>query len=272
MERSAAGPALAMEQRGPAAYIAEFIGTFTLVFLVTLVVILFVTPGGGGGSDYAVVGLVHAFVLFMIVMTLGSVSGAHVNPAVTVGLAVLRKIRVNDAVVYILLQLSGAVAGALVAKFILSDQIADGTATPGAASAEMGTPQLNDTLLGGVAQGAVLEGIGTFFLVWAVAAVAVNPRAARDWAGLVIGTTLGLIVFVGAPLTGGSFNPARWFGPALVAGQWDDAWLYIIGPVVGGALGAITYWYLFVEGRLGATALPGAGPSGLRQDVPPAGR
>jgi MIP family channel proteins len=257
-----------VEQRSPAAYVAEFLGTFTLVFSVTMVVILFTAPGGSSASDYAVVGLVHAFVLFLIVQSIGSISGAHVNPAVTLGLAALRKIRINDAVVYILLQLSGAVAGALTTKFILSDQIADGTVAAGGKSAEVGTPALNDTLLGGVAQGAVLEGIGTFFLVWAVTAVAVNPRAARDWAGLVIGTTLGFIVMIGGPLTGGAFNPARWFGPALVSGHWDDAWLYIVGPLVGGLLGAISYWYLFVEGRFGSTATPGAGPTGLRQDAP----
>jgi len=257
-----------LEQRSPAAYVAEFIGTFALVFFVTSVVVLFVTPGGGGGSDFAVVGLVHAFVLFMIFQSLGSVSGAHVNPAVTVALAAVRKIRINDAVVYILLQLSGGVAGALVTKFVLKDQIADGTTAVGAKSAEVGTPVLNHTLIGGVAQGAVLEGIGAFFLVWTIMAVAVNPRAARDWAGLAIGATLGLIVMIGGPLTGGSFNPARWFGPALVSGHWTDAWLYIVGPLVGGVLAALIYWYLFVEGRLGRPAAPGAGPSGLRQDAP----
>ncbi len=257
-----------MEQRSPAAYLAEFLGTFVLVFTVTMVVVLFVTPGGGGGSDYVVVGLVHVLVLFMLVQSLGSISGAHLNPAVTVALTALRKMRPNDAIVYILLQLSGAVAGALVTKFVLADQIADGTVAPGGKSAEVGTPALNDTLLGGVAQGAVLEGIGAFFLVWAITAVAVNPRATRDWAGLVIGGTLGFIVLIGGPLTGGSFNPARWFGPALVSGSWDDAWLYIVGPLVGGLLGAVTYWYLFVEARLGGPrAAPGAGPAGLRQDV-----
>jgi glycerol uptake facilitator protein len=258
-----------VEQRSPAAYIAEFLGTFMLVFAVTMIVVLFVTPGGGGGSDWIVVGIVHAFVLLLIVHSIGSVSGAHVNPAVTLALAAIRKIRINDAVVYLLLQLSGAVAGALVTKFILADQIADGTTTPGGASANVGTPGLNDTLIGGTAQAAVLEGIGAFILVWAITAVAVNPRAARDWAGWVIGATLGLIVLIGGPLTGGSFNPARWFGPALVSGTWDDAWLYIIGPLVGGALGAATYWYLFVESRLGGPpAAPGAGPTGLRQDAP----
>jgi MIP family channel proteins len=260
-----------VEPRSPAAYVAEFIGTFALVFFVTSVVVLFAAPGGGN-SDFVVIGLVHAFVLFLLVQSLGSVSGAHVNPAVTLALAALRKIRPNDAVVYILLQLSGAVAGALVTKFILSDRVVDGPAVaPGAVSAEVGTPTLNDTLLGGVGMGAVAEGIGTFFLVWAVVAVAVNPRAARDWAGLVIGGTLGLVVLVAGPLTGASVNPARWFGPALVSSTWDDAWLYIIAPVIGAVLAAVTYWYLFVETTIGRTATPETGPKGLRQDVNPPG-
>jgi MIP family channel proteins len=262
------------EQRSPAAYVAEFIGTFALVFFVTTVVILFTSPGGSTFNDFAVIGLVHAFVLFMLVHSIGSVSGAHVNPAVTVALAALRKIRPNDALIYILLQLSGGVAGALTTKFILSDRVAEqGAAAAGAPTAagspEVGTPQISDTLLGGTAQGAVLEGIGAFFLVWAIVSVAVNPRAARDWAGLVIGGTLGLIVMVGGPLTGGSFNPARFFGPALVSGHWDDWWLYIVGPGVGAVLAAFIYWNLFVEGRFGAAAAPGAGPTGLRQDVNP---
>jgi MIP family channel proteins len=259
-----------VDQRSPAAYVAEFIGTFVLVFSITTVVVLFVTPGGGGGSDYAVVGLAHALVLLMLVMSIGSVSGAHLNPAVTLGLAAIRKIRINDAVVYILLQLSGAVAGALMTKFILSDRVADPSG-PVAQSPNVGAPGLNETLIGGSFQGAVLEGLGAFFLVWAIVSVAVNPRAARDWAGLVIGGTLGFVVFIAGPLTGASVNPARWFGPALVSSHWDDAWLYIIGPLVGGVLGAVTYWYLFVETRIGRTATPETGPKGLRQDVNPPG-
>jgi glycerol uptake facilitator protein len=256
-----------VELRSPAAYVAEFIGTFALVFFITTVVVLFAAPGGGN-SDWAVIGLVHAFVLFLIVQSLGSISGAHVNPAVTLALTALRKIRPNDAVVYILLQLSGAVAGALVAKFIFKDAVVDPAGSP-PTSPQVGTPGLSDTLLENKAAGALAEGLGTFFLVWAVIAVAVNPRAARDWSGLVIGATLGLVVMVLGPLTGGSVNPARWFGPALVAGQWDDAWLYIIGPAVGGVLAAVIYWALFVEGRLGPVDTAEAGPVGLRQDVPP---
>jgi MIP family channel proteins len=253
-----------VDQRSPAAYVAEFIGTLALVFFITLAVVLWTTPAGAG-SEFVIVGLVHAFVLFLLVQSLGSVSGAHLNPAITLALASLRKIRPNDAVVYILLQLSGGVAGALLTKFVLSDRVADPSG-PVAQSPQVGTPALNDTLLGGTFQGAVVEGLGAFFLVWAVVAVAVNPRAAKDWAGWVIGGTLGLVVLVAGPLTGGSVNPARFFGPALVSSHWDDAWLYIIAPVIGGVIAAQLYWMLFVER---GAATPEAGPKGLRQDVNP---
>lgn len=259
MERSAANAAT-IEQRSPAAYVAEFIGTFVLVFSITLAVSLFINPQGTG-SDWAVVGLVHFLVLFMIVMTIGSISGAHVNPAVTLALLALRKIRPNDAAVYILLQLAGAVAGALMTKFLLIDDLAD--------QQNVGAPALNLSILGGDFQGFIAELVGAFFLVWAVVAVAVNPRAARDWSGLAIGGTLGFAVMILGPLTGGSLNPARWFGPALVSGEWNTPLLYIFAPIVGGVLAALTYWYLFVEGPPVRAATPETGPKGLRQDVNP---
>jgi glycerol uptake facilitator protein len=246
-----------VEQRSPAAYVAEFIGTFALVFFITSVVVLFVSPGGGGGSDWAVVGLVHAFVLFMLVQSFIGISGAHFNPAVTAAFVALRRIRPNDAVIYILLQLSGGVAGALMTKFILSDKVAEKGSAIGSASPEVGTPGISHTLLGGTFQGVVLEGLGAFFLVWAIVSVAVNPKAAKEWAGLVIGATLGLIVMVGGPLTGGSFNPARYFGPALVSSHWTDWWLYIVGPPVGAVLAALIYKTLFIDNRLGGASVGG---------------
>jgi glycerol uptake facilitator protein len=249
-----------VEQRSPAAYVAEFIGTFLLVLTITLAVTLFVNAQGTG-SDWVVIGLVHFLVLFVLVQTIGSVSGAHVNPAVTVALVVLRKIRPNDAAVYILLQLAGGVAGALVTKFLLIDTLAD--------QQNVGAAALNHSLLGSTFAGLIAEAIGTFLLVWAVIAVAVNPRATRDWAGLVIGGALGLQVMILGPLTGGSVNPARWFGPALVASEWDDFWLYVVGPLAGGVLAALVYWYLFVEGPGLRAATPETGPKGLRQDVNP---
>ncbi len=240
---------------------AEFIGTFVLVSSITLAVSLFINPQGTG-SDWVVVGLVHFLVLFMIVMTIGSISGGHVNPAVTLALLALRKIRPNDAAVYILLQLAGAVAGALMTKFLLIDDLAD--------QQNVGATALNLSILGGDFQGFIAELVGTFFLVWAVVAVAVNPRAARDWSGLVIGGTLGFAVMIMGPLTGAALNPARWFGPALVSGEWNTPLLYIFAPLVGGVLAALTYWYLFVETPTGIrSATPETGPKGLRQDVNP---
>ncbi len=249
-----------IEQRPPAAYIAEFFGTLVLVLAITLSVTLFVNSQGTG-SDWVVVGLVHFFVLFILVQTIGSVSGAHVNPAVTLSMLALRKIRPNDAVVYILLQLAGGVAGALLTKFVLIDALAN--------QQNDGTPALNHSLLGTTFAGLIVEGMGAFILVWAIVAVAVNPRAVRDWAGLAIGGALGLQVMIFGPLTGGSVNPARWFGPALVSGKWTDWWLYIIGPIGGAVLAAVLYWYLFVEGPVAPAATPEAGPKGQRQDVNP---
>jgi glycerol uptake facilitator protein len=240
-----------VEQKSPASYVAEFLGTFFLVFAITMVVSLFVNPQGTG-SDWVAVGFVHGFVLFLIVATLGYVSGAHVNPAVTVAAMVLRTIKTSDGIVYILLQLAGAVAGALMTKFILLDDLAD--------QQNVGAVALNFSLISNSFAGVVAEGLGTFLLVWAVIGVAMNPRANRAWAPLVIGTTLGFAVIVLGPLTGGALNPARWFGPALVAGEWDDFWVWIIGPTVGAILAALSYWYLFVVERPGWT-IPGGPPA-----------
>ena len=98
-------------------------------------------------------------------------------------------------------------------------------------------------LLGGAFQGSLVEGIGAFVLVLTVLAVALNPEI-RRWAALAIGGALGLVVMVFGPLTGGSFNPARWFGPALVGNHFTDAWAYIFGPIVGGLLAAAVYRFI----------------------------
>ena len=162
-----------MQDRGLAAYIAELVGTLFLTFVVCTVVILYVSTGGQAaqfGSDFAVVGLVHGFVLFMLVLTLGGVSGGHFNPVVTGAAALLRRIDPIDAVVYILAQLSGGVLGALLAKGLLVDE---------GRAADYGAVDVSP-LLGGDLQGAIVEGLGTFLLVLAVVAVAMNPRVRRE--------------------------------------------------------------------------------------------
>lgn len=232
-----------MQDRGLAAYIAELVGTLILVFIITSVLSLYLAAGNQAqfGTDFAVIGLAHAFALFLLVQTLAGVSGAHLNPAVTFAAALLKRIDPVDAVVYVLAQLSGGVLGALLTKAILLDEgraIDYGTATV-------------SPLLGGAFQGFLVEAIGTFLLVLAVVAVALNARAWRDWAPLTIGLTLGFVVMVFGPLTGASVNPARWFAPALAAaefGSFSDIWPYILGPLVGAALAAGFFKYVIDGG------------------------
>ncbi|HEY7630151.1 MAG TPA: aquaporin [Thermoleophilaceae bacterium] len=246
-----------LPERGPAAYVAEFIGTFALVFFITMTVSLYVRPPVGGLQpfiDFSVIGFVHVLALFMLVQTLAVVSGAHFNPAVTLALYVIRQIRTADAVIYWLCQFAGGVAAAIVTKALLSD---DGR------TVHYGAPAIASTLtsFGGMCG----EAIGTFFLVWAIVGVAVNPTAVKGWAGLVIGGTLGLAVMAIGPVTGGSFNPARAFGPALVGHSFPpDAikWIltYIVAPCVGGVAAAFAYHSMFIlPGKKGVEGMTPVG-------------
>jgi len=224
-----------VQDRGLAAYIAELVGTLLLVFFITSVVALYVATGQNSqfGSDYAVVGLTSFLVLFVLVISIGVASGGHFNPAVTAAFIAIRRIDPIDGLVYMLAQLSGGVLGALLTKAFLLDE--------GRAS-DYGTPKIS-ALLGGPFQGFLVEGIGTFVLVMAVLAVALNPDT-RRWAALAYGGALGVAAMVLGPLTGGSLNPARWFGPALVGNHFTDAWAYILGPIVGPLLAALVYKFI----------------------------
>jgi MIP family channel proteins len=260
-----------VQDRGLAAYIAELVGTLLLVFFITSVVALYVATGENAqfGSDFAVVGLTHFLVFFALIISVGVASGGHFNPAVTTAFIVIRRIDPIDGLVYILAQLSGGVLGALLTKAFLLDE--------GRAS-DYGTPKIS-ALLGGAFQGFLVEGIGAFVLVMTVLAVALNPET-RRWAALAAGGALGFLVMVLGPLTGGSFNPARWFGPALVSNDFTDAWVYIFAPLVGGLLAAGVYKFIIEPAsgpvqELADTVAPRgpAPPAGeappLRQERPP---
>jgi len=232
-----------MQERGLSAYIAELVGTFLLVLFIALIVSVY-ARGGISTPEFAVIGLLHAFLLMMLIQTLGGTSGAHFNPAVTLGLLSVRKIRPNEAAIYIVLQVVGAIAGAAVCKLILSELLV---------GPNLGNPSVSPTLLHGkTVLGALCELIGTFALVWAIMGVAVNPRASADWAGFVIGATLGFAVLAFAPLTGAGLNPARALGPAIVAGEFIGGFgkfavVYIVAPVIGGLLAATGYKLLVLN-------------------------
>ena len=246
--------------RGPAAYIAELIGTFGLVFFITMVVSLFVTAPTPNSPvqpfiDWSVIGLVHAFALFMLIQTLAVISGAHFNPAVTIALAVIRQIRPPEAVVYVVLQLAGGILGALLTKALISDE---------GSGVHYGAVGVSARLSHSIFIGAIAEGVGTFFLVWAIVGVAVNPAGLKDWAGLSIGTTLGLLVMLFGPLTGAGLNPARALGPALVGHHFDGighfVWPFVVAPVIGGVLAALLYTYVFTTpGKKGVEGMEPVG-------------
>ena len=237
-----------MQERGLPAYLAELIGTFLLVFFITSVVVLFVSTGEQAqfGSDFAVIGLVHAFLLFGLIVMFGVVSGGHFNPAVTLAALAIRRIKPIDGAIYMLAQLSGGVLGALLTKGLLLDE---GRAANWGAASVSG-------MLSGNAAGAIVEMIGTFVLVLVILAAVYSEKSFKEWAPLAIGTTLGFAVMVGGPLTGGSFNPARWFGPALVSGEWASVWPYLVGPIVGSLLAAAVYRFVLEPGGLPPTEPP----------------
>jgi MIP family channel proteins len=224
------------------------IGTFLLVFFITSVVVLFLATGSQAqfGTDFAVIGLVHAFLLFGLIVMFGVVSGGHFNPAVTLAAAVIKRIAPVDAVIYILAQLSGGVLGALLTKGLLLDE---GRAT------HYGAANVSGMLSGNFA-GSAVEAIGTFCLVLVILAAVYSKKSFKEWAPLAIGTTLGFIVMVGGPLTGGSFNPARWFGPALVGNDWGGTWPYLLGPIVGSLLAALVFRFVLEPGGLPPTEAP----------------
>ena len=162
-----------MQDRGPAAYIAEFVGTLLLVFFITAAVSVYVTAPSAANPnpfiDFSVIGLVHVFVLFVLIQTLAVVSGAHFNPAVTAAMTMLRQIKPPDAAIYVGLQFLGAIAGAFLTKALLLDE--------GAAS-NYGAVAVSDALNGKILPGMVCEGLGTFFLLWAI--IGRGRQPARD--------------------------------------------------------------------------------------------
>jgi MIP family channel proteins len=230
--------AATIEARSVAAYWSEGVGTFLLVFFICA--ILSVANAGALRLDLAGLGLLHALTLGVLVYALAATSGAHFNPAVTLAQFAIRQIRGRDAAVYVVFQLVGGLLAALLVKAIFHDA---------GAPAHWGATAIDPKVVQGGSPwlGAIAEAVGTFMLMWAVMAVAVNPKGEKHFAGLVIGGALGLAVMVVGPATGASINPARWFGPALASGTWSDWWVFIAGPVVGALLAAFGYRALVLD-------------------------
>jgi MIP family channel proteins len=216
------------------AAIAELVGTFILVFGGTAVAVgaILARPTAGGAYGSLAIALAFGLALAIVVAAIGHVSGAHVNPAVTLGMAATGKFPWNYAPIYVGAQLVGAVLAALATWLTFGGAGARSEAKLAATYPAQGVGDL---------QAFLVEILITFILVFVVMAVATDQRAPAAIAPIAVGFALAVGVFIAGPVTGGSVNPARSLGPMLVAGDLTSVWLYILGPIIGGALGALLY-------------------------------
>lgn len=203
--------------------LAELIGTFGLVFAGTGAVIINTETGGTVG--HVGIGLTFGLIVMTMIYATGHISGAHINPAVTIAFWAARHFPTRLVPVYLVAQLLGAIAASLILRGMFGDVAALGTTLPRA----------------GDGQSFVLEIILTFFLMFVIMAVATDTRAVGQAAALAIGGTVGLEALFAGPISGASMNPARSLAPALVSGTWDSQWLYVAGPIIGALLGAFAY-------------------------------
>lgn len=226
--------------------VAEYVGTFTLIFI----------GGGAGivsGQDVVAVALANGLAIGIMVSNLGHISGGHFNPAITAGFLATRRITPVLAVAYWASQLLGAISAAFLLRFLFNQDAVKFLAAP--------TVHTTD------GRAFVLEAILTVFLVWAVWATAVDPRGAfKSIAGLAIGLTITMDVFVGGRVTGAAMNPARALGPELAGNQWSGWWIYWIGPLAGALFAALVYEYLYL--RPVQPTVVGAPESGVEEPRP----
>jgi aquaporin Z len=215
--------------------VAEFIGTFTLIYI-------------GAGSIAAneltkgQVGLVgiafaHGLAIGVMVSAAAAISGAHFNPAVTIGALAARKISPLGALSYVIAQCLGAIAGAAVLRISMPGAVLDkvdmGTPAPGAGATSV--------------EAFIVEVVLTFFLMFVIYGTAIDQRAHRV-GGLFIGLTITLDILMGGPISGAAMNPARWLGPALLGGGgFQNVWIYWLAPPLGAVAAALLYKYLFEE-------------------------
>ena len=214
-----------MNQR---ALIAEFVGTFALIFI-----------GAGSIASSFIVGvqsslvgiaLAHGLAIAVMVSATAGISGGHLNPAVTLGLLAVKKINTPTAVQYVIAQCLGAIVAAILLTVCIPPAIVSAT--------QLGTPVLGLDVT--PVMGLITEIILTFFLVFVVYGTAVSKQAPK-MGGLFIGLTVTMDILVGGPLTGAAMNPARHLGPALISGNLTNLWIYWVGPIIGGVLAATLY-------------------------------
>ncbi|CAJ2661199.1 unnamed protein product [Trifolium pratense] len=218
------------------AYVAEFISTFIFVFAGVGSAIAYAKLTSDAALDpvgLVAVAICHGFALFVAVSVGANISGGHVNPAVTFGLAIGGQITILTGIFYWIAQLLGSIVACLLLKFVT------GSLTIPIHSVASGV---------GTFEGVVTEIIITFGLVYTVYATAADPKKGSlgTIAPIAIGFIVGANILAAGPFSGGSMNPARSFGPAVVSGDYHDNWIYWAGPLIGGGLAGVIYGYVFM--------------------------
>lgn len=214
-------------QRGQR-WAGEGLGVFAIVF----------AAGGttiGGQAGLVGAALVSGLAVMAMIYALGHICGAHFNPAVTLAFALTRHFPLKEIPGYIGVQLTGAVLAATTLKLLFGEQ---------GQTVRLGA----NVPAGSAVQSLVMEVIISFFLMLVIMAVATDNRAAGQTAAIAIGVTVTFAILVGGPVSGGSMNPARSFGPALLSNSWQDHWVYWVGPISGTVLGALAYKLVRGEG------------------------
>lgn len=218
--------------------VAEFLGTFALVFFGAGAVCVDFYLRSSGGLGLLAVALAHGLAIAIMVSALGHISGGHFNPAITIGFWVTKRLSTLDSLAYWAGQLLGAIAAAFVLKLVIPEDIAN--------NVFLGAPELMRDYPHW--SGMALEAVTTFFLVLVVFATAVDERGTfRSIAGFGIGLTITLGILVAGPFTGAALNPARALGPELVSRHWLNWGIYWVGPLSGGFIAGLLYDSLFLR-------------------------
>jgi MIP family channel proteins len=217
-------------------YLAEFIGTFALI-LVGAGTVAMMKENLVGFAGLLPIALAHGLTVATMIYALGHISGIHINPAVSIAMNVTGKQPTSQTIGYVISQLSGAAVAGFVLRYLLNfNPIRTGY---------LGATDLAEGVSPGV--GFACEAIGTFLFFMVIFGAAVDGRTAGNMVGLAIGLSLASLILLFGPVTGASFNPARTFGPALASGHWDNFWVYVAGPVVGGSLAGLIQTKFFMK-------------------------
>ncbi len=224
----------------PQKFFAEFVGTFALIFFGagSICADQLLKSTNQGSLGLLGIAVAHGLAIGIMVSAIGHISGGHLNPAVTIGFWVTRRISTFGALLYWVSQLAGAIAAAYLLRAVIPDDTWRAVA--------LGTPDLARDF--SRTAGMVVEGVMTFFLVFVVFATAADERGAfGKIAGFAIGLTVTMDILMGGPLTGAAMNPARAFGPALAAQHWVNHGVYWVGPLLGGVVAGWLYDTLYLK-------------------------